>query len=139
MANHKSAVKQHRQSVERRDRNRHNRSRLRSRVKLFQKAIESGELDAARQMLPETLSLVDRSAKLQYVGMEQPISRVACGSLGFVIVANALNSSEYDGGSALQVDDCVLDGGERHTRRQGGHPATAAHCSPPLLNTLLWA
>ena len=64
MANHKSAVKEHRQSVARRLRNRHHRGRLRSAVKKFRQAIEAGDLEQVRGLLVGTLSLVDRSAKL---------------------------------------------------------------------------
>jgi small subunit ribosomal protein S20 len=64
MANHKSAIKEHRQSLGRRDRNRFHRARLRTLVKKYRTAIEAGELDVAREMLPSTLSLVDRVAKL---------------------------------------------------------------------------
>ena len=37
---------------------------LRTVVKKYRAAIETGELDVAREMLPSTLSLVDRVAKL---------------------------------------------------------------------------
>ena len=64
MATHKSALKQHRQDVRRRARNRWSRARMRSAVKRYRKAIAAGELDNARQLLPATLALVDRTAKL---------------------------------------------------------------------------
>ena len=64
MATHKSAIKKHRQSLDRRLRNRQHRSRLRGRIKVFRKAIEAGDVETARGMLPSTLSLVDRTAKL---------------------------------------------------------------------------
>ena len=63
MAIHKSAIKEHRQSLKRRARNRQRRTRLRGRIKAFRQALEAGEVDAAREMLTATLSLVDRSAK----------------------------------------------------------------------------
>ena len=64
MANHKSAIKEHRQALKRRERNRFHRARLRTQVKKYRAALESGELDTAREMLSSTLSLVDRTAKL---------------------------------------------------------------------------
>jgi small subunit ribosomal protein S20 len=64
MATHKSAIKKHRQSLDRRLRNRQHRSRLRGRIKAIRTAIEAGDVDTARGMLPSTLSLVDRTAKL---------------------------------------------------------------------------
>ena len=64
MANHKSALKEHRQSLSRRQRNRDHRSRLRTGLKKFRAALTSGDLDTARGLLGPTLSLVDRTAKL---------------------------------------------------------------------------
>jgi small subunit ribosomal protein S20 len=63
MANHKSAVKEHRQSLKRRQTNRSHRSTLRTQIKIYRTALESGDTDTARGMLSETLSMVDRSAR----------------------------------------------------------------------------
>lgn len=63
MANHKSAIKEHRQSEDRRLRNRAHRSRLRRAVKTFRKAIADGDAETARGLLNETLSMIDRTAK----------------------------------------------------------------------------
>lgn len=63
MANHKSALKKTVQDRKRRERNRFHRSRLRTQVKKFRAAVASGDVDAAREMLGPTLSLVDRTAK----------------------------------------------------------------------------
>jgi small subunit ribosomal protein S20 len=63
MANHKSALKEHRQAVARRQRNRFKRARLRTAIKQFREAVAAGDLDRARGMLPETISLLDRTAK----------------------------------------------------------------------------
>ena len=63
MANHKSALKQYRQSVKRRIRNRANRSRMRTAVKRFRQLVAS-DVDAARNELPATLGLIDRTARL---------------------------------------------------------------------------
>jgi small subunit ribosomal protein S20 len=64
MASHKSALKKHRQDEKRRVRNRQHASRLRTQVKKFRKAVASGDEKAARELLPKTLSLIDRTAKL---------------------------------------------------------------------------
>jgi small subunit ribosomal protein S20 len=64
MATHKSALKEHRQSLARRDRNRTHRSRLRTEVKKYRKAISDGDVELAKSMLPSVLSLVDRTVKL---------------------------------------------------------------------------
>jgi small subunit ribosomal protein S20 len=63
VANHKSAIKEHRQSLRRRDRNRQERSRMRTAVKKLRKALETGDAAGARELLPGTLSLIDRAAK----------------------------------------------------------------------------
>jgi small subunit ribosomal protein S20 len=64
MANHKSALKEHRQNRARRARNRHHRSRLRTAVKAFRSAVADGDVERAKSLLPGTLSLIDRTAKL---------------------------------------------------------------------------
>jgi small subunit ribosomal protein S20 len=64
MADHKSALKEHRQSVKQRLRNRAHRSRMRTAVKSLRRALEAGDADTARGLLPTTLALVDRTAKL---------------------------------------------------------------------------
>jgi small subunit ribosomal protein S20 len=63
MANHKSALKRHRQDLRRRQQNRLHRGRMRTAVKLYRQALASGDLEAARSLLDPTISLVDRSAK----------------------------------------------------------------------------
>jgi len=63
MASHKSALKEHRRAQARRLRNRARRSRLRSAVKSYRGALEAGDLEQAKALLPETLSLIDRTAK----------------------------------------------------------------------------
>ncbi len=64
MASHKSALKKYRQDEKRRVRNRQHLSRLRTQIKKFRKAVASGDGKAAQELLPETLSLIDHSAKL---------------------------------------------------------------------------
>jgi small subunit ribosomal protein S20 len=57
-----SAVKAHRQNVQRRDHNRQLRSRLRSALKSIRAGIDAGDLEAAKAALGETFSLVDKMA-----------------------------------------------------------------------------
>ena len=61
MATHQSAVKRHAQSLRRREANKANRSRLRTEIKKLRETVESNDAASARQMLPETLALIDRS------------------------------------------------------------------------------
>jgi small subunit ribosomal protein S20 len=64
MASHASAEKKNRQDVGRRQRNRQHSSRLRTQVKKLRQAIDSGDAASAKGLLTETLSVIDRSAKL---------------------------------------------------------------------------
>lgn len=63
MANTKSAEKRNRQNVERRERNRANRSRMRTAIKKLRSAVEGGDAKAAQELLPGTLSLIDKTAQ----------------------------------------------------------------------------
>jgi small subunit ribosomal protein S20 len=59
----KSVLKNIRQAVHRAQINRANRSQLRTQVKRFRRALASGNLAEARQLLPQTVSLLDRSVR----------------------------------------------------------------------------
>lgn len=63
MANHKSAEKRARQSEKRRGINRQNRGRLRTGIKTLRAAIASGKPDETQALLPETVSLIDKSVQ----------------------------------------------------------------------------
>lgn len=62
MANHKSAIKRHRQSLKRRMRNRSAKSNMKTQIKSFFTVLESGEKDAVQKMLPETVSRIAKTA-----------------------------------------------------------------------------
>ncbi len=64
MIEHKSAAKQHRQSLARRGRNRAHRSRLRTSLKTLQAAITAGDAEQAGALLTGAYSLLDKTAKL---------------------------------------------------------------------------
>lgn len=64
MANHKSAIKAARQSVNRRNRNRSNRTRLRTQIKKLRHAVAAGDTKLAGELLQPTLSLIDHSVNL---------------------------------------------------------------------------
>ncbi|MEW6213136.1 MAG: 30S ribosomal protein S20, partial [Acidobacteriota bacterium] len=61
MANHKSAEKRMRQTERRNSINSRNRSRLRTQIKALRAAIQSGNQAQAAALLPETVSLIDKS------------------------------------------------------------------------------
>ena len=62
MANKESAKKRNRQMIKRRSRNRAHRSRMRTEIKRLRSAIEGGEAQVARELLPATLGVVDAVA-----------------------------------------------------------------------------
>jgi small subunit ribosomal protein S20 len=63
VAHHASAQKQMRQSQKRRARNRQNLSQLKTQVKRLRSAISKGDAEAAKKLLPETVSEIDKAAK----------------------------------------------------------------------------
>ena len=62
MASHDSALKAHRQSLERREHNRQMRSRLRRALRDIRAAIDSGDAADVKDALRNTISLVDKMA-----------------------------------------------------------------------------
>lgn len=62
MANTASAEKRHRQSQLSNQRNRARKSALRTAIKKVRAAVEAGDSATAKKLLPETLSLLDRTA-----------------------------------------------------------------------------
>ena len=63
MAQHSSALKAMRQSIKRRDNNRRNISKLKTTIKKLRAAIAKGDTEAARKMLDETVSEIDRASR----------------------------------------------------------------------------
>lgn len=61
MANHKSAIKRHNQSVRRRQRNQAVRSSVRTLVKKVREAIESRDREAIEQKIREVNRLLDKA------------------------------------------------------------------------------
>ena len=63
MAHHASALKQMRQSLKHRARNRKNLSQVKTQVKKLRAAIAKGDADEAKKSLGETVGEIDRAAK----------------------------------------------------------------------------
>ena len=57
-----SALKAHRQNIQRRARNRDNRSSLRTGLKAIRAALNAGKIDEAKALLSAATSLVDKMA-----------------------------------------------------------------------------
>ena len=63
MANTYSALKRVRQTERRTEFNRKSKSRLRHHIRAMRRAIASKDANAAAALLPQTFSMIDRSAK----------------------------------------------------------------------------
>ena len=64
MANHYSALKRVRQTERRTEFNRRGKTRLRHQIRAMRKLITDKNASGAAALLPETFSIIDRSAKL---------------------------------------------------------------------------
>ncbi|MBQ7584803.1 MAG: 30S ribosomal protein S20 [Desulfovibrionaceae bacterium] len=62
MANHKSALKRHRQSLEHQARNRANRTRVKNVVKAVNAALRSEDINAAKEKLVTASSVLAKAA-----------------------------------------------------------------------------
>ncbi|MDX1764699.1 MAG: 30S ribosomal protein S20 [bacterium] len=62
MANHKSAMKRARQNIKRNERNRQQRSRLKTTLKHLEEAISEKNAEEAQNRLMATVRLLDKSA-----------------------------------------------------------------------------
>jgi len=67
MANTKSAEKRMRQSAERRERNRSNRSTMRTAIKGVRNAVAAGDVKAAETALKGAIQVIDKSSKKHVV------------------------------------------------------------------------
>jgi small subunit ribosomal protein S20 len=59
----KQARKRHRQSLERRMRNRAVRTRVRRQMRIMRAAISDGDADKVKELLPETFTVIDVGAR----------------------------------------------------------------------------
>ncbi len=62
MANIASAIKRARQTEKRRERNAYHRSTMRTYVKKVRKALDSGDVNAAREALGKAVEIIDKTA-----------------------------------------------------------------------------
>jgi len=63
VAHHASALKQQRQGLKHRDRNRRNLSRLKTKIKALRGALAKGDATAVKGALADTVSEIDKAAK----------------------------------------------------------------------------
>jgi small subunit ribosomal protein S20 len=67
MANTKSAEKRNRQNLQARERNRGQRSRLRTAIKSLRSAVATGDAAKAAELLPQTLGIIDKIAQKKVI------------------------------------------------------------------------
>ncbi|WP_028587190.1 30S ribosomal protein S20 [Desulfocurvus vexinensis] len=67
MANHKSAIKRHRQSLKRRDRNRAVKTRIKNVVKAVRLAVEAKDKEQAQAALAAATATLDKAATKKVV------------------------------------------------------------------------
>lgn len=67
MANHKSALKRHRQNLKARARNRAVTTRFRNVIKTVRQAIEEKDQDKAQTTLKQAISVLDRAASKKVI------------------------------------------------------------------------
>jgi small subunit ribosomal protein S20 len=67
LANHPSAIKRHRQSEKKRDRNRFVRSTVRSNTKKLLETVSEGKADEAAEALKKTVSTISKAASKKVI------------------------------------------------------------------------
>lgn len=77
MANHKSALKRHRQSLKRRDRNRATTTRIKTSVKAVRSAVEAQDKDAAQAALSDAAKVLDKAACKRIIHQRQAARRIS--------------------------------------------------------------
>jgi len=90
VANHKDCIKRARQSAERRLVNRSHRTHLRNQIKKLRDAIEEGDEQAARALLPETVSVIQSTAQRGVIHKRNAARRVS----RMAQAVNAMKASE---------------------------------------------
>ncbi|BBD07623.1 30S ribosomal protein S20 [Desulfovibrio ferrophilus] len=77
MANHKSAVKRHRQSLKRNERNRAVRTRIKNVVKAVRQAVEENNVEQAQAALLTATSVLDKAATKKVIHSRQAARRIS--------------------------------------------------------------
>jgi len=80
LANIKSAIKRHKQSLKRRARNRAVKSRIKTFIKSLRVALESGNIDKAKELFPIVMKEIDKAASKGVIhrnNASRKISRLA--------------------------------------------------------------
>jgi len=77
LANHKSALKRHRQSLKRRARNRISKTRIKNTVKAVRVAIEEKDTAKAMEALKAATSVLDKASRKNVIHARQAQRRIS--------------------------------------------------------------
>ena len=77
MANHKDAIKRHKQSENRRVRNRAIRTSMRNHVKAVRDAVEAGDSDRAKDLLSKATSVLHRTVSKGVIHRNQAARKIS--------------------------------------------------------------
>jgi len=77
LPNPKAAPKRQQQHLKRRTRNRHYRTMMRNRVKAVRAAVESGDLESAREAFAGAMSVIHRVASKGVIHRNQAARRIS--------------------------------------------------------------
>ncbi|MFW5721924.1 MAG: 30S ribosomal protein S20 [Desulfohalobiaceae bacterium] len=87
MANHRSAIKRHKQSLKARERNRMVKTRIKNKLKEVRQAVEAGEKDEAQARLKQATAVLDKAAAKGVIHSRNASRRISR-------LATAVNSIE---------------------------------------------
>lgn len=77
MANHKSALKRHRQSLKARARNRAMKTRMKNLVKAVRQAVEQKDKEAAQAALKDATSILDKASTKKVIHWRNAARRIS--------------------------------------------------------------
>ncbi len=77
MANHKSALKRHRQSLKLRARNRTMKTRIKNSIKAVREAVEQKDKEAAEMALKQATSTLDKAATKKVIHWRNAARRIS--------------------------------------------------------------
>lgn len=77
MANHKSALKRHRQSLKRNERNRAVKTRIKNVVKAVRQAVETKDTEMAQAALKTAIAILDKAAGKKVIHWRQAARKIS--------------------------------------------------------------
>ena len=77
MANTRQAIKRARRDAKRRERNKYHLSRMRTYIRNFRRMVSAGELEKAKEFLPEVVSVIQHTASKGVIHKREASRRVS--------------------------------------------------------------